>query len=520
MITITHTHADGTLVDGTDRGDGSAEILKACRFRWFPSLKMWGVPQSRDHLAKRWQIDSAADQLKAAGFEVTVTIDDTPRDVTEVKADRAERLDGRRDRLEARAGRHLAEAERRHAAADHYAERFAGGQPILVGHHSERSARVAQKRIEQNDRAANVAYGKAEYANRAASVVGRADAYRERPDVIIRRIAKTEAELRQTQHRIDGTRPANDWRGAYYAPEAKPAEGAWLEQCQARKTFLEHQLEADREAVAEHEANGYMRLSRETVHKGDLVSCWAGRRVEVLRVNAKSVTVPSGYSWTHTIPYDKITSVQCPHEGTTTAVTLPKAALRPKPEPLAAERPAERPAPVEVGASSEFFPTPAPVVARMIEAAGLEPGMTVLEPSAGTGAIASAVHALGCQVTCVELSASLADVLDAACYRQVIRADFLEYGPRDNPAGAEYYDRVLMNPPFTQEVRHVLHAHRFLRAGGLLVAVMSAGVQFRADRATFREFISRRGGSIRALPDDSFALSGTSVRTVIVTIPA
>jgi len=29
MLTITHTHAEGTLIDGTDRGDGTAEILKA-----------------------------------------------------------------------------------------------------------------------------------------------------------------------------------------------------------------------------------------------------------------------------------------------------------------------------------------------------------------------------------------------------------------------------------------------------------------------------------------------------------
>ena len=60
---------------------------------------MIGIPQSRDQLAKRWQIDQAAKALRAAGHEVTVEIDDTPRDMAEVKADRADRLDARYDRL-------------------------------------------------------------------------------------------------------------------------------------------------------------------------------------------------------------------------------------------------------------------------------------------------------------------------------------------------------------------------------------------------------------------------------------
>jgi hypothetical protein len=33
MLTITHTHAEGTLIDGTSRGDGTAEVLKANGWR-------------------------------------------------------------------------------------------------------------------------------------------------------------------------------------------------------------------------------------------------------------------------------------------------------------------------------------------------------------------------------------------------------------------------------------------------------------------------------------------------------
>jgi predicted RNA methylase len=531
MITIRHTHEDGTLVHGTSKGDGVYELIgprTAARFRYFPSIRMLGIAQSRDHLAKRWQIDMAAKALREAGFDVTVEIDDTPRDAADVKADRAGRLDTRADRLAAKAERNAAEAERRFDAADHYAERFAGGQPILVGHHSERSARVAQKRIDQNERAGHAAASEAEYAARAAAVVGREEARRERPDVIIRRIDRLEAELRQTMHRINGTRPANDWRGAYYAPEAKPATGEWLEQCDARKTYLEHQLEADRALLAEHEARGYVRLTRETVHKGDTVKWGAtwGDGVYgalVTRVNPKTVTLDRR-SYPRTLPYEQITSVECPHEATEIKVTLPKLPARRPVPAVTVERPAERPQPLRIDARFEYFPTPAPVVARLIACADLRPGLDVLEPSAGAGAIASAVHELGCNVDCVELCGDLASVLEQGCYRQVIRADFMEYEPSSNPAGATFYDRVIMNPPFADraDVRHVLHADKFVRFGGLLVAVMSAGVSFRQDKLTaaFRQIVADRGGDIVPLPDDAFKQSGTSVRTVLVTLPS
>jgi predicted RNA methylase len=526
MITIKHTHQDGTLVYGTDRGDGTAAILKTCRFRWFPSIKLWGIAQSRDHLAKRWQIDTAAEALRKAGFEVTIEIDDTPRDVTEVKADRAERLDTRYDRLAAKAERNIAEGDARRARADEIASGRPFGQPILAGHHSERRARTDQKRIEQNDRAAHIHYDKAERASRAASVVGHADAYRELPAVIIRRIEKHEAELRKIERDIAG-RPdwVNDDSGQYKLKLVKPS-GEWLAQLEAAKTFTGHQLEADRAALKAHEDAGYRCHSRETIHVGDVINPGGGfGSGTVSRVNAKTVSIPNRYGWTDKLRYEEIRSVECPHQGTVTTVTMPKRATARRAAPIVTvERPAERPSPVVVGAATEYFPTPAAVVARMIDAADLEPGMTVLEPSAGMGAIAAPVHALGCLVDCVELSGDLARVLDKACYRQVIRADFLEYGPRDNPAGAEYYDRVMMNPPFSgqADVKHVTHALGFVKPGGLLIAIMSAGVEFRQDKTaeTFRKLVADHGGQIERLPDGAFEGSGANVRTVLVTIPA
>jgi predicted RNA methylase len=166
-----------------------------------------------------------------------------------------------------------------------------------------------------------------------------------------------------------------------------------------------------------------------------------------------------------------------------------------------------------------WFPTPAPVIARMLELAELAPGMEVLEPSAGEGAIASAVAAAGCVVDCVEMNAKRAAVAYAAgIARSVTMADFLAL-----PARPGAYDRVVMNPPFAgkADMAHVRHALKFLSPGSVLVAVMSSSVMHREDRETteFRAMWDRAGGTFEPLPEDAFKASGTGVRAVLVVIP-
>ena len=84
------------------------------------------------------------------------------------------------------------------------------------------------------------------------------------------------------------------------------------------------------------------------------------------------------------------------------------------------------------------------------------------------------------------------------------------------------FDRIVMNPPFAdqQDIRHVMHAATFLKPGGRLVAIMSAGVAFRDDRLSraFRALLGERGGAIESLPEGAFQASGTGVRAVLVTI--
>mgnify|MGYP001607305160 FL=1 len=167
---------------------------------------------------------------------------------------------------------------------------------------------------------------------------------------------------------------------------------------------------------------------------------------------------------------------------------------------------------------AQYFPTPGAVVQRLVKLARLKPDMEVLEPSAGSGAIATAVAAAGGLVDCIERDPGYAATLtDTGVARTVRVGDFLT-------APAEpRYDRVVMNPPFTKgaDMTHVEHALRFLKPDGLLVSVMSWAVTYQTRKtAKLRALVDQRGGVVEAVGEGAFAESGTDVETVIVTIPA
>lgn len=194
-----------------------------------------------------------------------------------------------------------------------------------------------------------------------------------------------------------------------------------------------------------------------------------------------------------------------------------------------------------------FYPTPDAAADKALDGAWIvqradKPQLRILEPSAGTGNLARRCvttierfrdhsgygrdadmdrwrkeYRFDNLVDCVEIQPHLATQLQAeGIYNRVFTLDFLKL----RPATTGLYDRIVMNPPFDLErdIDHVVHALKFLKPGGQLTSIMSAGTEFRetAKAVAFRELVASMGGKFTDLPDASFAEVGTYVNTCYV----
>jgi hypothetical protein len=167
---------------------------------------------------------------------------------------------------------------------------------------------------------------------------------------------------------------------------------------------------------------------------------------------------------------------------------------------------------------NDFFPTPAELARRMVQEAGIEPGMDVLEPSAGTGNIAEAIRKIGVEPDCFEVSHALREILDLKGFT-LIGHDFMD-------SNGKRYDCVIMNPPFSngQDIEHTRRAYSILKPNGRVVSIVSEGVFFRQDKkaVAFREWLEEIGGTDEKLPSGTFqgagllAQTGVQARLVIV----
>lgn len=166
----------------------------------------------------------------------------------------------------------------------------------------------------------------------------------------------------------------------------------------------------------------------------------------------------------------------------------------------------------------QFFPTPPDVAREMIDWLGIgytTNPYTVLEPSAGTGAIVDVISESipNAVIHCMEIQPDCRDMLAEKGYT-VVAHDFLKQCAR--PA----YDVILMNPPFAdgQDIQHVMHAFKFLKPGGRLASIMPSGVMGNDMQRCrdFRATVAKNGGSFHKLMDASFKKSGTGVSTCMV----
>lgn len=169
------------------------ERVKAAGFAWAPRQELFVAPM--------WTPAREDLLLELAG-----EIGDEDTSLVERAADRAERFG---DYAEKRA----ADADHAHRAVEAITEGIPLGQPILVGHHSERRARKDQERIEAGMRRAVRMWETSGYWKSRAAGAIRAVKYKERPDVRARRIKGLEADQRKHEReRREAEKFLTAWR--------------------------------------------------------------------------------------------------------------------------------------------------------------------------------------------------------------------------------------------------------------------------------------------------------------------
>jgi len=152
----------------------------------------------------------------------------------------------------------------------------------------------------------------------------------------------------------------------------------------------------------------------------------------------------------------------------------------------------------------QYYPTPIRVVESIVDDLYIQQGDLVLEPSCGCGRFLDAIREKTSKILAFEIDPSRAQICRDKGYN-VQQKNFLDAPPQ------AIFDYVIMNPPFYGKhyAKHVNHALKFLKPGGILKAILPATARY--DHGLL-------DGEWRDLPVGSFSESGTNINTTILTI--
>ena len=158
----------------------------------------------------------------------------------------------------------------------------------------------------------------------------------------------------------------------------------------------------------------------------------------------------------------------------------------------------------------DFYPTPAEVIDRMLMGVEVQ-GKFVLEPSAGSGNIVRALSRMGArEVLACEIDPRLRKILYGEC--TVITDDFLTVTREQ----VSHVDLIVMNPPFSQAAKHILHAYEIAPDGCEIISLCNSDMMRYGDttaRNRIREIIDANG-----LIDEFGRCFKTSERTTDVSV--
>lgn len=330
-------YADGHLPDEL------YQRLRAAGFRWAPRQELFVAPA--------WT--PAREDLM---LELCGEIGDEDTSLADRAEERAEAFDNYADKR-------AADADSARAGVDAIADGIPMGQPILVGHHSEKRARKDADKIQRGmERAVRMWQTSKYWTDRAAGALRHAK-YKERPDVRARRIKKLEADRRKWMRGKVGSEgatklwsvadldyekarrianynhvsrcypladyprdePASQYEGAMclwsalegiISPEqardiALRSYAGTIERCDRWISHLDNRLAYERAMLGE--AGGTV-ADRTKPEKGGACRCWCSRRGEwstIQKVNKVSVSLldnwdNGGPDFRRLIPFDKL----------------------------------------------------------------------------------------------------------------------------------------------------------------------------------------------------------------------
>ena len=140
----------------------------------------------------------------------------------------------------------------------------------------------------------------------------------------------------------------------------------------------------------------------------------------------------------------------------------------------------------------DFYPTPEEVINTMMLGENIL-GKTILEPSAGSGNIVKWLKKNGAgEVIACEKDTHLQKLLAGEC--QLLASDFLSVTSEQ----ISHVDFIVMNPPFSEGVKHIKHAFEIAPAGCTIIALCNTSNlenRYSSERAKLHELIELYGCS-------------------------
>ncbi|MGK5677618.1 DUF3560 domain-containing protein [Actinoplanes sp. URMC 104] len=309
-IRITHSHADGTELHGSTKGDGVYDLVRKRGF-----TARYGriiIRPSRDMDAKMHIITPVVELLRAHGHEVELDIDNTARPTEVVEREKAERAAEKAERLGERSAKADAAGDAALAARRRITDGIPFGQPRQhPGHHSYARHTRDLERADQLDGKAVEQWRSAEHLAERASGVEANQQQRVNPRTTMRRIETLEAENRKYQRDLDGyerTFYKGDGKTVHFVEKHAPSVGGQRETLLKRIADNNEKIAYWRGELAKlGESGAFVPWGKEHFAKGDRV-----RRdgfpnwYPVTRVNAKSVSIINDFGYKGTIPWDEV----------------------------------------------------------------------------------------------------------------------------------------------------------------------------------------------------------------------